>query len=504
MSTATRASATASAAAGSPVAASPIAGNSQIIILNTGAKLPTGNATLRWLDGSASPRSTFQQAFFPAYQRAHPNITIAYEQATNADINRIVGLGVQSSNAHDCFLQPSSVTAGQMVSEGWVRPLDDIIPNYEQWKAHFPPGVLVEGLTMFGGKTYCCPYLSNKQHSELTLFNTAQLRQAGYDPSAKPLTWDEFRAAAKKVTEQGKGQYYGIIIGGQQTDQWAGFVSILAQLAGVAGGLTNAGGAIDWKTGQYTYAADQMLATIELLLALKADGSIFLGSLSLGGPQARDQFSQGVAGLILQGAFNIPQWQHDMPNFDFGVGGPPVPNGGVRGTIAYDAGAATTVWVYAKSKVPEIAGDIFANFTSIENQRALVALTGGFPPPILLKASELISLGKREQQAYKIFDEQMRIAPSPVVRNPDVARVYLEQKPPTPDFGQTVQGLYTGQLKDPKAAMQDLQDRSDKELDRAIKAAQAKGAKVSRDDFAFPNWDPQKDYTDADYAALKQ
>jgi len=106
MSTATRASATASAAAGSPVAASPIAGNSQIIILNTGAKLPTGNATLRWLDGSASPRSTFQQAFFPAYQRAHPNITIAYEQATNADINRIVGLGVQSSNAHDCFLQP--------------------------------------------------------------------------------------------------------------------------------------------------------------------------------------------------------------------------------------------------------------------------------------------------------------------------------------------------------------------------------------------------------------
>ncbi len=45
---------------------------------------------------------------------------------------------------------------------------------------------------------------------------------------------------------------------------------------------------------------------------------------------------------------------------------------------------------------------------------------------------------------------------------------------------------------------------SDKELDRAIKAAQAKGAKASRDDLAFPNWDPQKDYTDADYAALKQ
>jgi len=67
-----------------------------------------------------------------------------------------------------------------------------------------------------------------------------------------------------------------------------------------------------------------------------------------------------------------------------------------------------------------------------------------------------------------------------------------------------VQGIYTGQLGDAKKAMQDLTDRSDKELDRAIKAAQAKGAKVSRDDYVFPNWDPTKDYTEADYAALKK
>ncbi len=502
-STATRAAATRSATAGGAAVASPGGANSPITILDTGAKLPTGTTTLRWLDGSASPRSTFQQAFFPAYQRAHANITIAYEQATNADINKIVGLGVQNSNAHDCFLQPSSVTPGQMVREGWVRPLDEIIPNYDQWKTRFPAGVLVEGITMFGGKTYCCPYLSNKQHSGLILFNVPYLQQAGVDPASKPLTWNDFRAATKKVTEQGKGKYYGLIIGGQQTDQLEGFISILSQLAGVSGGPTNAGGFIDWKTGQYNYTSDQMLAAIDLLLAMKADGSVFPGSLSLGGPQARDQFSQGVAGIILQGAFNIPQWQKDVPLFNFGVGSPPVPSGGARGTISYDPGAATTVWVYAKSKVPEIAGDIFANFTSLENQRALVALTGGFPPPLLLKASELIALGSREQQTYKLFDDQMRLAPTPVVRNPDVAQVYLEQKRPTPDFGQTIQGLYTGQLKDAKGAMKDLQDRSEAELQRAIKAAQGKGAKVSRDDWKFANWDPTKDYTDADYAALK-
>ncbi len=252
------------------------------------------------------------------------------------------------------------------------------------------------------------------------------------------------------------------------------------------------------------YTADQVLAAIDLLLALKADGSTFPGSLSLGGPQARDQFSQGVAGVILQGPWNIYEWQRTLPNFDFGAGSPFVPNGGAVGTSAYDPGASSTAWVYAKSKVPEIVADILVTFTSIENQRALVAITGGFPPPILLRADELISLGKREQQAYKLFDEQMRIAPAPVVRNPDVARVYLEQKPPTPNFGQIIQGLYTGQLRDSKAALLDLQNRSEQELDRALKAAQAKGANVSRDDWVFPNWDPQKDYTDADYAALKR
>ncbi|MBA2278277.1 MAG: sugar ABC transporter substrate-binding protein, partial [Chloroflexia bacterium] len=63
-------------------------------------------------------------------------------------------------------------------------------------------------------------------------------------------------------------------------------------------------------------------------------------------------------------------------------------------------------------------------------------------------------------------------------------------------------GLVTGQLADPAAAMQDLQDRADAELERAIQAAADNGAQVSRDDWVFANWDPTRDYTDADYAAL--
>ncbi|MEZ4640412.1 MAG: hypothetical protein R2856_36555 [Caldilineaceae bacterium] len=65
-----------------------------------------------------------------------------------------------------------------------------------------------------------------------------------------------------------------------------------------------------------------------------------------------------------------------------------------------------------------------------------------------------------------------------------------------------MQGLYTGQLTDIAASLQDPNDRAEAELDRAIAAAQAKGANVSREDFIFANWDPTQDYSAEMYEAL--
>jgi multiple sugar transport system substrate-binding protein len=94
----------------------------------------------------------------------------------------------------------------------------------------------------------------------------------------------------------------------------------------------------------------------------------------------------------------------------------------------------------------------------------------------------------------------MRLGPMVTVRNPDVAQVALERRPLTPDFGELMQGMLAGQVSDPKAAMEDLASRSNAELERAIKAAQDKGANVSRDDFVFADWDPNEEYTEDKYA----
>ncbi|HEU5330820.1 MAG TPA: extracellular solute-binding protein [Thermomicrobiales bacterium] len=469
------------------------------MIQDSGAQLPAGPVTVRWVD-SGDAKEPFNKKFFAAYHAKHANITIQYDPLAQAEINKVVPLGIQNSNAPDLFSIPQVIQPPQAISEGWVAPLDDLIPNFKSWKAAFPPGAFANGITDFNGKTYTVPFTSNQRYSTLTLFNVAYLQQAGIDPVATPLTWDEYRAAAKKLTQQGAGKYYGVVLEAAQTPRLAVVVSSLAQMAGAAGnGGNDPTSNINFKTGEFNYTTDQYVAAIELLLALKADGSVFPGSTSLNAAQARAQFPNGIAGLILQGPWNIPGWQTDNPDFKFGVGSQPVPNNGKITPIYYGPGGGNQIWVYAKSQNKAVAGDLIYNMGLPINEAARAAIGGAADPPIMPQAEQGGQSDPLGATASQLYQEQMRLGPDPGVRNPDVAQVYLELKNLKPDFGQVIQGLFTGQLKDTKAAMQDLQDRAGKELDRAIKAAQAKGAKVSRDDWKFANWDPAKDYTEADY-----
>jgi multiple sugar transport system substrate-binding protein len=486
------AASTASAASTGSTAASAAA---VIKIQTTGAKLPTGPTKFHWVD-SGDQKAVFFRAFFPAYHAAHPNISATYDPLPWNEIAKIIPLGVQNGDAPDVYQLPPAVPHAQAIADGWVASLDDIIPNFAAWKAAFPPGSFVTGITDFNGKTYTIPLTTNQRYGTLLLYNLDLMQKAGYDPASKPLTWDEFRAAAKKITSQGGGKTFGLLIEGNQTARFTAWVGGLAEMAFGQGNTMN------WQTGQYNYSSDGWLAALDLLLAMKADGSIYPGSLQLNAAQARAQMPVGIAGMLLQGPWNVPQWQLQNPTFKFGVSGQPVPNQGQPFPMGYGPGGSNQLWVYAKSPNKAIAGDILYQLGTLPMQISWADLDGAADPPIFpaaLKSSTLDPLSKQTADLFK----NMVLTPSPEARNPDVSKVLLEQRHITPDDGQTIQGIYTGQLANPKQAMQDLQNRMEAELNRSIKAAQAKGAKVTRDDWKFGNWDPRKDYTDADYKALK-
>ncbi len=189
-----------------PTAGTPTAGASgtlstAITLPNTGVKLPTQDVTFRWVQSGPGPKGLFFKEYFAAYQQAHPNIAIHLDELPWPEIEKVVPLGVQSGNAPDVFQIPQNATVGQAVQEGWVRPLDDIIPAFARWKMAFPPGSSLDGVHVFNGKTYTFPFISNKLYGTLLLYNVEYAQRGGIDLQSKPLTWDEYRAATKKLTQ---------------------------------------------------------------------------------------------------------------------------------------------------------------------------------------------------------------------------------------------------------------------------------------------------------------
>lgn len=472
-----------------------------IDIPDTGAKLPTGQTSIHWLNGGPGPKTYFFNEFIDAYKKKHSNISVQYDELPNNKIAEVLPLQLRNGNVADVFFI-IDVPISQLVADGRLAPLDDVIPDFAEWKKNFPFGILTPGVQIFGGKTYAITPSSDRR-STLLLYNTKYLDDAGYDPATKPFTWDEFRQAAKKVTQQGAGKYYGLILPGV----FMGVVFDLAQLAGIH--LADVrGDGIDWATGQFNYHADGMVELMELLLAIKSDGSLFPGWASLKDEESRAQMARGVAGMLLSGPWNFPVWKDQNPDFTYGVSRLPVPADVKNPSVGYSVGGSNQFAVYsgASAERKAIAGDMLYYLGTESGQRAWNRLTGSADPAWSEQAtkdsvgSDVIDAPNRA--ALKIFDETVRMAPSPLIRNPQTEKVEVALVAVKPNLGQVVQGILTGQLPDPAKALKQLSDRSEAALDAAIAKAKSQGAEVSRDDWKFPNWDPSKDYGDADYKQL--
>lgn len=477
-----------------------VAPSKHIHIPKTGAKLPRGDVNFQWMDNGEGLRVLFEKPFFNAYQRAHPNIHVNYDATTWDRIDQVIPLAVRNGNPPDVFAMPDNVPSQVAVQAGWVAPIDDVVPGFAAWKAKFPPNAFLPGVHEFNGKTYSWPYSSGKRYGRLLLYDTEYLKSAGYHPAERPLTWDEFRAAAKKVTQRGKGQYYGLVGPGAAL---GGIALSLANVAGMRGG----GDGFDWKTGRYNYDGPPMVAAVELLLAIQSDGSFFPGSMSLTQTAARARMpAQRIAGMIFDGPWDVGQWPLANPNYRFGVAMPPIPNNRKWHPTAYQETGADLVWLSAQSKQRAIVGDIFAYIGSLEGQAEMVTLSGGGlvseMPAANVAANRSKLLTSKAKTANQLSNELLRLAPMVQLRNPATAAVLIEMKAVKPSLADVVQGLFTGQLKNVQAALTDLARRSDQNLDAAIAAARAKGANVTRDDWVFPNWNPANDYGAADYKGL--
>lgn len=464
--------------------------------------LPAPDGPFRWLD-SGDTKGVFLKAALPQYGTAR-GVEVVYDGLPWAEIQTVLPLGIRNGSAPDTFNLPIGMEPSVAIAEGWLQPYDDFVPGIEDWKKSFPNGAFVEGINVFDGKTYGFPFSGERRFNNAVLFNRKLMNEAGYDQigETRPLTFDEMRDAAAKITKLGTP---GFIIGGKQLGRWNNTATMLAQRGGAQVGTTGLLEGMDLRTGEYVYGSDAYVNGIELLLAMNADGSVFPGTLSIIAPQARSFMTQGAAGMIIQGPWNIPGWESTAPDFDFGLSPGPAPDQASLEAPVFVMQVPNTgnmMWLNKNAKNPAYAGDFFRWLGSLEGQTAYAEVASCADPAIFPEASEKANISDRAKAMIRMAEKLVRVAPNAFVRNPQISKVAAAYVDPTPNLAQAVQGLFAGELSDVKATLQGVADARNKALDEAIAKAKSDGAEVSRDDFVFSNWNPSEDYGPAQYAEL--
>lgn len=474
-------------------------------IPDSGAKIPTEDVTVGWMD-SGDLKALFQEPMFEGYMKKYPNITIDYQPTPWDRINEAIPVAVRNNSAPDVFAIPNNVPSQVAVNEGWVKPIDDLVPNFDDWKETLGgDAIFIEGIHVFDGKTYTFPATSDRRYGYMLFFHPAYVEQAEIDPINERLTWTSFRDACKRITKNGKGKYYGLSTAADQLAPMAVEFAKLAGLQIVGQGGNNVMQMIDPQTGEIPIDAPEMVEAVELLLAIRDDKSMFPGFMGTDHATARARWPQGVAAFIVDGPWDLPVWPRDYPDFEFDIAYPPTGDDGQEYPAPYFQTGANFLWVSAGTDNDAVIGDIFSYYGSVEAQANVGVFSEGNLTSVIPEADKLaLESGELNENAVKGLDiakNLMKVAPDPRVRNPDVSKAILEIKPVATDTKTVIQQVFAGDT-DLASALKQHKQEVEKAFEDGIAAAVKKGAQVSRDDFVFADWDRTKDFTPEMYDEL--
>ncbi len=429
------------------------------------------------------PLEDLHRSIWEQYQEAHPDVTVEYTVYNPQEQGQALQLAYESQQMPDVHsLAGLGVPTQQLVDQGWFQPLS----NGQDIQAALPEGSLLEGITMFDGEVYSFPLYSFRQYTTLNWFNKELMEKAGVDPETGPATWDEFRQAAKSITDAGGGQIYGWIQGLNFPERMGVHAEELAQVAGAPGD-------IDPKTGEYTYASDAYAQAVEFLLSLQQDGSLFPASSTLDARTGRARWATGAAGMFFDGPWNIGVIQKDFADFTDKVGVGPIPAPSADAAYVHKGPPGGVFWISSQSEHPDVAADILKAFTSPEYYVGLAERMD--QPPLDLTAVEKANVHPTYQRAIELYTERVRLAPSAIARNPAVSQVNAKMADIHPNLGEIVQGVFSGDVSDYRAALRTFNDQLTAERDKAIEAVTAEGGEVSIDDWIFAGWQAGEDFT---------
>lgn len=456
--------------------------------LTTGqAQQPAGVSVA--LEADAETEALYREQL-EVFMQENPDVEVELLIYPTEQYPNAIQLLFQSDDAPDIYRTGGQATTQLPTSHqrGWVRPLDEFIT--EAYKARFPEEVFdpVNSGRYIGGEIYGIPFVNARWPLLRPLFYNADLlREYGFD--GPPETWNELRSMAAAITEQGNGRVYGLASFGENIDVAVGG---LAQTAGSGPYIGRLNTPINRTTGEPAAADPALVAAVELVKEMNAEGTLTPGWETWGNDQMFQQFALERLAMFVGSSWQAAEIRALNPDINMDFAPVPVPDEGRGGYSSIDT--QNTYWVMSsQTENPEAAWQVLDFFTSVEFQRAFFRLTG--TPVAVTEAYEGVDVPEDTARLITLAEKTLRVAPNRGSKHPDAETLIaaISTNEPQPLLRELM--LLAITRNEPYLPMAEAYDQEvEQVIEEQIGELQEAGSDITKDALSFPDYDPLQDY----------
>jgi raffinose/stachyose/melibiose transport system substrate-binding protein len=292
-----------------------------------------------------------------AFEEEHPNISITFDPTNPPDYNATLLSQFETGNAPDLMYLRSYAVSLALYEAGNIANLSDLtgIDNFDAqalapWQAP-------------NGDQYGVPMIAV---SHGIYYNKSLFEELGIEI---PQTWEELLAAGQTLEDNG---YDGFA--NASGDTWTIAEIVFMNLAPTfIGGYE---GRQAYLSGERCFNDEHAVAAFQAIADLAPYFPEDQAALTY--YDSQQIFLMGEAGMWLGGSWDIPLFESEAPDFDWGVFAVPAPEGQDEQyvTFHYDAG----IGMNANTEHPEEAREFLTWVTQPEFSTMLGNLLPGFYP----------------------------------------------------------------------------------------------------------------------------
>ncbi|MDF2921855.1 MAG: extracellular solute-binding protein family 1 [Paenibacillaceae bacterium] len=238
-------------------------------------------------------------AIIDKFNKEQDEVKVSYEYY-GENYASVVQMAIAAGNPPDIMEASGGITVNSLAKQGNIIPLGNAVTD--ELKAKLHPDTLKPEEFYYKDELYSVPVRISAYR---LLYNKDLFQAAGLDPEKPPATLEEMREAARKITEAGKGEYYGFGLPLGVAQIWERIIDPI----NIAMGVGDRYG-FNSSTGKYEFESNKRL--FNYYLDLKKDGSLFPGYQTLGIDPLRANFAQGKIGMYIDGNWMMGSYATQM------------------------------------------------------------------------------------------------------------------------------------------------------------------------------------------------